>query len=50
MQKVGNAHDLIMKNNETSTTPSCNGPIPAQKNPENSVSGGIFSNTMPKME
>ena len=33
-----------------STTPSCNGPIPAQKIQGNSVPGTVFSHTMPKMD
>ena len=35
---------------ETSTTPSCGGPIPAQKSRGNSVLGVVFSHTMPKMD
>ena len=35
---------------DTSTTPSCSGPIPAQKSRGNSVLGVVFSNTMPKMD
>ena len=34
----------------TSTTPSCSGPIPAQKSLGNSVLGVVFSHTMPKMD
>ena len=36
--------------NLTSTTPSCSGPIPAQKSRDNSVLGVVFSHTMPKMD
>ena len=39
------ADSLIRK---TSTTPSCSGPIPAQKSRGNSVPGVVFSLTMPK--
>ena len=35
---------------ETSTTPSCSGPIPAQKSWGNSVLGVIFFHTIPKMD
>ena len=35
---------------KTSTTPSCSGPIPAQKLRGNSVLGVIFSHTIPKMD
>ena len=35
---------------KTSTTPSCSGPIPAQKSRGNSVLGVVFSHTMPKMD
>ena len=35
---------------KTSTTPSCSGPIPAQKSRGNSVLGVIFSHTIPKMD
>ena len=38
------------KKKETSTTPSCSGPIPAQKSLGNSVRGVLFSETMPKMD
>ena len=38
------------KRNKTSTTPSCSGPITAQKSRGNSVLGVIFSHTMPKMD
>ena len=34
---------------QTSITPSCSGPIPAQKSRGNSVLGVVFSYTMPKM-
>ena len=34
----------------TRTTPSCRGPIPAQKTRGNSVPGIVFSHTMPKMD
>ena len=35
---------------KTSTTPSCSGPIPAQKSRCKSVLGVLFSDTMPKMD
>ena len=35
---------------ETSTTPSCSGPIAAQKSRGNSVPGAVFSHKMPKMD
>ena len=38
------------KVNKTSTTPSCSGPIPAQKSRGNSVIGVVFSHTMSKMK
>ena len=38
-----------MKPTETSTTPSCSGPIPAQKSRANSVPGAIFSHLMFEM-
>ena len=38
-----------MKPTETSTTPSCSGPIPAQKSRANSVPGDIFSHLMFEM-
>ena len=41
---------IVMVNNETSTMPSCSGPIPAQKSWDNSVLAVVFSNTMPKMD
>ena len=34
--------------NRTSTTPSCSGPIPAEKSRGNSVLGVVFSHKMPK--
>ena len=34
---------------KTSTTPSCSGPISAQKSQGNSVLGVVFPHTMPKM-
>ena len=37
------------KNEKTSTTLSCSGPIPAQKARGNFVLGVVFSHTMPKM-
>ena len=37
------------KDKETSTTPSCSGPIPAQKSRANSVPGAIFSHLMFEM-
>ena len=39
-----------MKTAKTSTTPSCSRPIPAENIRSNSVSGVVFSHTMPKMD
>ena len=41
---------ITQKQIKTSTTPSCSGPIPAQKSRGNSVLGVVFSNTMPKKD
>ena len=51
-QAFRNGYDIlkILKEEETSTTPSCSGPIPAQKSRGNSVLGAVFSHTMLKMD
>ena len=41
--------DVFKKKHETSTTPSCSGPIPTQKSRANSVPGAIFSTLMFEM-
>ena len=38
------------KKKETSTTPSCSGPIPAQKIEGNSAQVAVFSHLMPKKD
>ena len=41
---------VYIKKLKTSTTPSCSGPIPAQKSRCNSVLGVVFSHTMHRMD
>ena len=41
---------ITNKIKKTSTTPSCSGPIPAQKSRGNSVLGVVFSHIMPKKD
>ena len=51
---INNRHQVVWKLSniikKTSTTPSCSGPISAQKSWGNSVLGVVFSHTMPKMD
>ena len=47
---VRTINHLTLKLIRTSTTPSCSGPILAQKSRDNSVLGVAFSHTMPKMD
>ena len=41
---------MFFKLKNTSTTPSCRGPIPAQKSQDNSVLGVVFPHMMPEMD
>ena len=48
-QSVLFLHFQRQKKQQTSTTPSCSGPIPAQRSRENSLPGAIFSHIMFEM-